>query len=162
MNVNWNYISICNNIFLGPYPHTYHPTKIPHLALKRWHFMAVMIITSIYRWMLLHFPKISFSFSYFRSKQSENIVDQDQEFWTDLVKWYFQEMKCMIKIMSFTWEQRKWTTLAWKWHIWKWWTEAPLYYNLLITYMKNCYSEWLLFPYFMLGYFSASPISVKP
>jgi len=97
MNVNWNYISICNSIFLDP-PHTYHQTKIPHLALTRWHFMAVMIITSINRWMLLHVPKISlFSFSYFRSKQFENIVGQDQEFWTDLVKWHFQEMKCMIK-----------------------------------------------------------------
>ena len=92
MNVNWNYIYICNNIFLDPSPHTYHPTKIPHLALTRWCFMAVMIITSIHRLMLLHVPKISlFSFSYFRNKQSENIVGQDQEFWTtDLVKWHFQ------------------------------------------------------------------------
>lgn len=34
--------------------------------------------------------------------------------------------------------------------------------NLLVTYMKNWLSEWLLFPYFMLGYVSASPVSVKP
>lgn len=98
MNVNWNNISICNNIFFGPSPHTYHPTKIPHLALTRWRFMAVMIIPSIHRLMLLHVPKISlFSFPYLRNKQSENIARQDREFWTDLVKWHFQEMKCMIK-----------------------------------------------------------------
>jgi len=35
------------------------------------------------------------------------------------------------KIMSFTWEQRKWTIRVRKWHIWEWWTETPLCYNLL-------------------------------
>ena len=110
MNVNWNYIYICNNIFLGPSPHTCHPTKTPHLALTLWsslsNVMAVMITTSIHRLMLLYVPKISlFSFSYLRNKQSGNtaycrsgprILN-----WCD--KMTLSRNEAYDKIMSFTW-----------------------------------------------------------
>ena len=103
-------------------------------------------------------------YHYFHSLISEtsnleilHTADQDQEFWTDVIKWHFQEMKLMIKSChlheQLFWEQRKWTILVQKWHTWEWWTEAPLYYNLLVTDMKNLLSKWLLFPYLMLGFF---------
>lgn len=89
-------------------------TTIPHLAKVCWHFMSTItaetICNSMGRLLLLYIPKMSLNLHYVPlcNNHSDNIVDQNQEFWRiNVGKWHLEEVYIRYCVCGWFFKNRR-------------------------------------------------------